>query len=158
MWGIDFRGGPTDSRGGLHHVCGMTHWSVWHLVPFRIPRTLAWSWDTSSSSRCQATCSTGRRYDRAIKKSNSNRDMSIGDTGVQEYRRYRSTGIQEYRITRCLVIIIMHMPGNTGVRCQVPSIRCYISCGKYSMSNTGVIYQVSNIAWQIPIYGIMCQI
>ena len=42
-------------------------------------------------------------------------------------------------------IIIMNMPGNTGARCQVSGVM-YISGGKYSMSNTGVIYQVSNIA------------
>ena len=75
----------TDSRGGPCHMCGVTLYSVWHLVPFRIRRTLARSWDTSSSSRHQA-CSAGRRYDCAINKSNSAGDMSTWDTGVQEYR------------------------------------------------------------------------
>ena len=36
---------PTDSRGGPHHVCGVSLCSVWHLVPFKIRRTLARSWD-----------------------------------------------------------------------------------------------------------------
>ena len=71
-----------------------------------------------------------------------------GDTGVQEIQECQMSGH----------IIIMNMPGHTGTRCQVPGIRCYISCGKYSMSNTGVIYQVSNIAWQVPMSGIICQI
>ena len=91
------RGGPIDSRGGPHHACGValcsvwgmdsrggphrfkrwppTTCMVWHLVPFRIRRMLARSWDTSSSSRHQAY-SAGRRYDRAINKSDSAGDMS----------------------------------------------------------------------------------
>ena len=51
VWVMDSRGAPTDSRGGPYHVCGVTLCSVWHLVPFRISRTLARLWDTSSSSR-----------------------------------------------------------------------------------------------------------
>ena len=60
-------------------------------------------------------------------------------------------------------IIIMNMPGNTGARCHVyhGKYRCYISGGKYSMSNngirchvssmasTGLKYHMSNVAWQI---------
>jgi len=84
---------PTDSRGGPHHVCGVTLYSVWHLVSFRIHRMLAWSWDTSSSSRHQA-CSARRRYDCTINKSNNAGDMSTGNTEVQEYMS-----------TRCLVAV-----------------------------------------------------
>ena len=36
--------------------------------------------------------------------------MSTRDTGVQEIQEYQMSGNN---------IIIMHMPGNTGVRCQV---------------------------------------
>ena len=45
-------------------------------------------------------------------------------------------------------IIIMHMPGNTGVRCQVyhGKYQCYISGVMYSMANTGILYQVISIA------------
>ena len=50
MWGMIQELAPTDSRGGPNHVCGVTLCSVWHLIPFRIRRTLARSWDTSSSS------------------------------------------------------------------------------------------------------------
>ena len=94
---------PTDSRGGPHHVCGVSLCSVWHLVPFKIRQTLARSWDTSLSSRHQA-CSAGRRNDCAI-------NMSTEDTGVQEFRSTGDTGVQEiheyrrYRSTRCLVKI-----------------------------------------------------
>ena len=77
-------------------------------------------------------------------------------TGVQEIQEYRVQEIQECQMSGH--IIIMNMPGNTGARCQVSGIRCYILCGKYSMSNTGVIYQVSNIAWQVPMSGIICPI
>jgi len=41
-------------------------------------------------------------------------------------------------------IIIMNMPGNTGARCQVSGIRCYI-------------YQVVNMACQIPVSHIKYQ-
>ena len=79
---------PTDSRGGPHHVYGVVLCSVWYLVSFRNRRTLARSWDTSSSSRHQA-CSVGRQNDCAVNKSNSAGGMS---TGVQEFR---STGVQK---------------------------------------------------------------
>jgi len=78
-----------DSRGGPYHVYGVALCSVWHLVPFRNRRTLARSWDTSSSSRHQA-CSARRRNDCVINMSTSTGDT--GDTGVHEYRKYRSTG------------------------------------------------------------------
>ena len=68
------------------------------------------------------------------------------NTGVQEFRRYRSIGVQEIQeIQECQVsghIIIMNMPGNTGARCQV----------------SGVIYHMANIACQIPVSYIKCQI
>ena len=71
--------------------------------------------------------------------------MSTRDTGVHEYRKYKSTGVQEYQMSGNN-IIIMHMPGNIGVRCQ------------YNMSSTGVIYHVSSIAWQVPVSYIKCQV
>jgi len=91
VWGMDSRGGPHRFKRWPRHVSGMALCSVWHLVLFRIRRTLAWSWDTSSSSQHQA-CSVGRRYDRAINKSNSAGNMSTGDTLVQEYK---SSGVPD---------------------------------------------------------------
>ena len=82
VWHFALRG--MDSRGGPH---GFKRWPplcvwcgtllLWHFIPFRIHRTLARSWDTSSSSRRQA-CSARRRYDCAINKSNSAGDISTG--------------------------------------------------------------------------------
>ena len=43
------------------------------------------------------------QYDRVINKSNSAGDMSIGDTGVQEYK---STGVQEYQMSGNNIIIM----------------------------------------------------
>ena len=59
--------------------------------------------------------------------SNSVGDMSTKDTGVQEYR---GSGVPEVGY-----IIIMNMPGNTGVKHQVSSITC-----------------------QVPVLYIMCQV
>ena len=114
---------PTDSRGGLHHVCDVVLYSMWHSDPFRNRRTLARLWDTSSSSRHQVTCSAGHWYDHAINKSNNTEDMSTGDTGVQEFR---STGVQEYQMSGNYKTIMPspcksdnhNMPCNIGVRCN----------------------------------------
>ena len=65
---MDSRGGPHGFKRWPHHVCGVALCSVWHLVPFRTRRTLVRLWDTSSSSRHQAACSAGRRYDCAINR------------------------------------------------------------------------------------------
>ena len=51
---------------------------------------------------------------------------------------------------------------STGVRYQVSNIAWQVPvsdiCVKYSMTSTGAGYHVSNIAWQVPVSGIMCQI
>ena len=101
---------------------------------------------TSSPSRHQA-CSAGLRNDCAINKSNSAGDMNIGDTGVQEYR---GSGVQEYQWSGH--IIIMNMPG-IAVTGQVSKYQV-----KYNMLSTGVGYHVPNIAWQVAVSGIICQI
>ena len=49
----------------------------------------------------------GSRYDCAINKSKSAGDMSIGDTGVQEYR---SSEVQEYQMSGSSIIIMSRSP------------------------------------------------
>ena len=103
---------PTYSKGDPHYVCGVPLCSVCHLVPFRIRRTLAWSWNTSSSSRHQACLLDAGMTVLLIR-------VTVKGTGVQ--------GIQEYQMSGNNIII---MPSP----CKVIIIICpvvqvlYIMC------------------------------
>jgi len=67
VWHFALRG--MDSRGGPHHVYDVALCSVWHLVPFKIRRTLARLWDTSSSIPTPGGKPPDAGFDCAINRS-----------------------------------------------------------------------------------------
>ena len=59
---------------------------------------------------------------------------------------------------KCQVLGVKYNMSSTGVIYQVSGIAWHISSVRYSMASIGVRYQMSSITWQVPVSDIICQI
>jgi len=105
LWGLIQEVAPqiqevasTDSRGGPHHTCGVALCSVWHLVPFRIRRTLARLQIHPHNPDTRHALPDASMIVLLTR-------VTVQGTWVQGIQEFKSTGVQEYKSTRCLVII-----------------------------------------------------